>query len=107
DHGAIIRGDSSAKNIALVFTGDEFADGGNIIASVLKQKKIKASFFFTGRFYKNPAFKKLVQRLNRDGHYLGPHSNQHLLYCDWNKRDSLLITKQDFSSDLLANLDVM
>jgi endoglucanase len=116
DHGAIIRGDSSFSSpvggrqkgaIALVFTGDEFADGADFIASTLQQQKIKASFFFTGRFYNNPAFKKIVQRLNGGGHYLGPHSNQHLLYCDWNKRDSLLVTKEDFKNDLLANLDVM
>ena len=116
DHGAIIRGDSSSPfpiggrqkgAIALVFTGDEFADGGNVIASALQQQNIKASFFFTGRFYKNPDFKKIIQRLYRDGHYLGPHSNQHLLYCDWSKRDSLLITKEDFTNDLVANLDVM
>jgi peptidoglycan/xylan/chitin deacetylase (PgdA/CDA1 family) len=107
DHGAVIRGDSSAKNIALVFTGDEFADGGNFIASTLRQQKIKASFFFTGRFYKNPAFKKIVRELNSAGHYLGPHSNQHLLYCDWNKRDSLFVTKEEFVNDLSDNLDVM
>jgi endoglucanase len=107
DHGAIIRGDSSVKNIALVFTGDEFADGGDFIASTLREQNIKASFFFTGRFYNNPAFKKIIQRLNRDGHYLGPRSNQHLLYCDWNKRDSLLVTKEEFVNDLHENLDVM
>jgi endoglucanase len=116
DHGAIIRGDSSSPSltwgnrrgpIALVFTGDEFADGGKFIASTLHQQNIKASFFFTGRFYSNPAFKKIIERLNKDGHYLGPHSNHHLLYCDWNRRDSLLVTKEDFTKDLLANLDVM
>ena len=116
DHGAIIRGDSSLRSptggrqkgaIALVFTGDEFGDGGNFIASTLKQHKIKASFFFTGRFYNNPPFKKMVQRLNGDGHYLGPHSNEHLLYCDWAKRDSLLITREDFTNDLQVNLDIM
>jgi endoglucanase len=107
DHGAIIRGDSLKKNIALVFTGDEFGDGGDFIASTLQQQKIKASFFLTGRFYDNPAFKKIIQRLNKDGHYLGPHSNQHLLYCDWIKRDSLLVTREDFTNDLLVNLDIM
>jgi len=118
DHGAIIRGDSSffstgkekrkaAGAIGLVFTGDEFGDGGNFIESALKKQNAKASFFFTGRFYNNPAFKKIIQRLNQEGHYLGPHSNQHLLYCDWSKRDSLLLTKQDFTNDLLTNLDAM
>jgi peptidoglycan/xylan/chitin deacetylase (PgdA/CDA1 family) len=107
NHGAIIRGDSTQKNIALVFTGDEFADGGNFIAQSLRQQKIKASFFLTGRFYSHPAFKQIIQQLKRDGHYLGPHSNQHLLYCDWNNRDSLLVTKEGFTRDLLANLDIM
>lgn len=116
DHGAIIRGDSSSPSlawgnqrgaIALVFTGDEFADGGKFIAATLHQQNIKASFFFTGRFCNNPAFKKTIQRLNKDGHYLGPHSNQHLLYCDWNKRDSLMVTKEEFTKDLLANLGAM
>ena len=102
-HGAIIRGDSSQKNIALVFTGDEFADGGNFIAKTLQQQKIKASFFLTGNFYRNPGFKKIIQQLKKDGHYLGPHSDQHLLYCDWTKRDSLLVTQTQFTTDLLDN----
>ena len=106
-HGAIIRGDSTKKQIGLVFTGDEFADGGNFIAQTLEQKKIKASFFLTGRFYDNPTFKQIIQRLKNDGHYLGAHSNKHLLYCDWSNRDSLLVTKKDFISDLSANLDIM
>ena len=106
-HGAIVRGDSTQKKIALVFTGDEFADGGNFIARTLQRQKVKASFFLTGRFYQNPAFKNIVQQLRKDNHYLGPHSNEHLLYCDWNNRDSLLVTKEQFFDDLLVNLDIM
>lgn len=99
-HGAIIRGDSTQRKIALVFTGDEFADGANIIMQTLRREKIKASFFFTGRFYRNIAFKKIIDRLKKDDHYLGSHGNEHLLCCDWKQRDSLLITKQQFTSDL-------
>jgi peptidoglycan/xylan/chitin deacetylase (PgdA/CDA1 family) len=69
----------------------------------LKQEKINASFFFTGRFYRNPLFKKLIEVLKANGNYLGPHSNEHLLYCDWTKRDSLLVTKDQFTTDLLKN----
>jgi endoglucanase len=87
-----------------VFTGDEFADGGQTILNVLRSHKTKASFFFTGNFYRNPSFKNLIQQLKGQGHYLGPHSNKHLLYCDWDNRDSLLITKKQFKEDLLANL---
>jgi peptidoglycan/xylan/chitin deacetylase (PgdA/CDA1 family) len=38
--------------------------------------------------------------LKEDGHYLGSHSDKHILYCDWIKRDSLLVTRQEFSADL-------
>jgi peptidoglycan/xylan/chitin deacetylase (PgdA/CDA1 family) len=106
-HGGIIRGDSTKKNIALVFTGDEFAEGGNFIANSLAEQKIKASFFLTGRFYRNTAFKKIIEKLKRDGNYLGAHSNEHLLYCDWQKRDSLLVTKQQFNADLMKNYTEM
>ena len=105
--GAIIRGDSTKKSIALVFTGDEFGEGGETILKTLQHHKVKASFFLTGRFYRNPIFKKIIQQLKKDGHYLGAHSNDHLLYCDWTKRDSLLITKQQFDNDLLQNYIIM
>ena len=81
--GAIIRGKTTEKKIALVFTGDEFADGGNSIQSTLQKNNTKASFFFTGRF------------------------DTHLLYNDWTKRDSLLVSKAQFSADLSANYKAM
>ena len=103
DHGAIIRGDLSKKQIALVFTGDEFADGGEIIMNVLNTNNVKASFFLTGNFYKNPGFSALIKRFKNDGHYLGAHSDKHLLYADWTKRDSLLVTRDRFRKDLRRN----
>lgn len=93
--------------MAIVFTGDEFADGGDFIAKALQRKGLKASFFFTGRFYRNPGFQFLLQRLKKDGHYLGAHSDAHLLYCDWSNRDSLLVTREKFESDLTANYHAM
>lgn len=89
----------------MVFTGDEFADGGKFIRKVLKDENVKASFFLTGNFYRNPGFKSLINGLNKDGHYLGPHSDKHLLYCDWNKRDSILVSKKQFQSDLNLNYE--
>jgi len=102
---AIIRGDSTQKKIALVFTGDEFADGSDFIATTLKKANANASFFFTGRFYRDPTFKKAIEQLKANGNYLGAHSNEHLLYCDWTRRDSLLVTKQQFTTDLQKNYD--
>ena len=70
DHGAIIRGNTNKKQIALVFTADEFADGGKIILSTLQKQHIKGSFFFTGRFYRNSAFQSLIKQAKQQGHYL-------------------------------------
>lgn len=105
--GAITRGDSANKKIALVFTGHEFADGGDFIASTLQQEKIKGSFFFTGDFFRNPAFTKLIVELKKQGNYIAPHSDKHLLYCDWTQRDSLLVTKEQFKKDLQKNYRMM
>lgn len=107
NYGAVIRGDTTEKKMALVFTGDEFADGAAYISKILKQQNVKASFFFTGNFYANTGFKKYISALKTGGNYLGPHGGKHLLYCDWNKRDSLLITKEQFQNDLLYNYDCM
>ena len=69
----------------------------------MKAKNVKASFFLTGNFYRNENFKPLIEGLNKEEHYLGPHSDKHLLYCDWNKRDSLLVDKNEFEQDLNSN----
>lgn len=105
--GAKIRGDTTTRRIALVFTGDEFADGGPTIARTLRKHNVRASFFLTGRFLRQPAFAPLIRQLVREGHYLGPHSNQHLLYCDWTKRDSLLVSHETFTTDLRANYETL
>jgi endoglucanase len=85
----------------LVFTADEFADGGTFIANTLQKQQIHGSFFLTGNFYKNTAFKKIIRQLKANGNYLGVHSDKHLLYCAWDKRDSLLVSKEEFKDDLL------
>lgn len=102
-HGAIVRGDTSQPVLALVFTGDRYADGGQHILNVLKKHGIKSSFFFTGHFYRDTTFAPIIKSLIRDGHYLGAHSDQHLLYCSWEDRDSLLIDRATFENDLLDN----
>ncbi len=103
--GAIVRGDTARKAIALVFTGHEYADGGEAVREALKTAGTPASFFFTGDFYRS--FPALVAGLKKDGHYLGAHSDRHLLYCSWEKRDSLLISQETFLTDLRNNYRAM
>jgi endoglucanase len=102
-HGAVVRMDTTAKNIFLCFTAHEFTDGFDKIISTLGKHNIRASFFFTGDFCRNKANKAIFKRLENGGHYIGPHSDKHLLYCSWEKRDSTLVGKEEFLNDLKNN----
>ena len=99
--------DRTRKEIFLVFTGHEFADGGQVVRGTLQKRRIKASFFFTGDFYRTKSFSSLIEGLKNDGHYLGPHSDKHLLYAPWSNRDSSLIDENEFVLDLRANIDAI
>ena len=107
DQGAVVRGDAASRRMSLVFTGGSFADGGEHIRRVLRDEGVKAGFFFTGDFYRTPEFAGTIQGLIEDGHYLGPHSDRHLLYCDWNDREKTLVGREEFRADILANFREM
>jgi endoglucanase len=107
DQGAVVRGDTSSPRMSLVFTGGSFADGGEHIRRVLRDEGVKAGFFFTGDFYRTPGFEGTIRGLAADGHYLGPHSDRHLLYCDWSDRAKTLVGRDEFRADLLANFREM
>lgn len=105
NHGAVIRGDQAEKKVYLLFSGDEYADGAEHVLNVLGTMKVKGYFFLTGNFLRNPDFRGIVERIINDGHYLGPHSDKHLLYVPWEKRDSLLISHDGFIEDLTRNME--
>jgi peptidoglycan/xylan/chitin deacetylase (PgdA/CDA1 family) len=102
--GGVIRGPRDAKQIALEFTGHEFAEGADEILRQLASHKARASFFLTGDFLRNPAFGPLVRRIVAQGHYLGPHSDRHLLYCAWEHGRKTLVSREEFRRDLEGNL---
>ncbi|NCS89325.1 MAG: hypothetical protein AUK34_06620 [Ignavibacteria bacterium CG2_30_36_16] len=101
--GAIIRMDSTQKNIYLFFTGHEFADGYKTLMDIFNKHKIKGNFFFTGDFYRNQNFAGIINELKNEGHYLGAHSDKHLLYAPWDNRDSTLVSFEQFSRDVFNN----
>jgi peptidoglycan/xylan/chitin deacetylase (PgdA/CDA1 family) len=102
--GGIVRADLKTKSIALAFTGHLFAEGGQTILDELAKHEARGAFFFTGEFCANTNFAALIERIRHDGHYLGPHSDQHLLYCPWDGTKRTLVTRDEFRSDLEANL---
>jgi len=101
--GAWVRMDTTQKQVYLTFTGHEFGEGNLSVLDALKQHNVKASFFLTGDFLRDPTFKPAIKRMLQEGHYVGMHSDKHLLYCDWGKRDSLLVTQAQFEKDLRDN----
>jgi peptidoglycan/xylan/chitin deacetylase (PgdA/CDA1 family) len=105
--GAIIHINPEQKNIYLAFTADSLFEGGEYVLDILKEHDIKASFFLTGNFLRNPAHKKAIKRMKKGGHYIGAHSDSHLLYCDWDKQDSTLITFDEFKTDLEKNFSAL
>jgi peptidoglycan/xylan/chitin deacetylase (PgdA/CDA1 family) len=102
-YGAVIRKGPDEKDIYLIFSADEFGEGFEHILNVLKDNNIKGSFFLTGNFLRNKKWAPVTGRILSEGHYLGPHSDAHLLYIPWENRDTLLVSKEQFNADLRNN----
>lgn len=103
-NGAVVRGPIGPRRLALVFTGHEYAECADTILAALERRGIQASFFLTGNFLANPQHKPLIKRVITQGHYLGPHSDKHLLYCSWAAGHHTLVTRDEFRNDLQACL---
>ena len=103
--GGIIRTDPSQKQLTLIFTAANKADGADAIIRILNKQKIQGAFFFTGEFFE--LYPQVVQKLKAEGHYIGSHSYGHLLYSPWENRDSLLVTREEFEKDMLKSYETL
>ena len=101
--GAIVRINPDEKNIYLFFTADSLFEGGEQVLNTLNAHQIKGSFFFTGNFLRNRNHKRIIHEIIKAGNYVGAHSDKHILYCDWKKQDSTLVSYQEFKTDLDNN----
>lgn len=106
-YGAIIRGDVTAKKLSLVFTGDERGESTPHILDALKKRKVKAALFVTGNFVRDVKLRPLLKQAIDEGHYVGPHSDSHPLYCSWDDRDKSLVSQEFFTSDLEKNISAL
>lgn len=105
DHGGIVRGDRTKKEMALIFTGGDFGEGAMHILDELAARGIKAGFFVTGDYVRKPGYDAHLKRMVAEGHYLGPHSDTHPLYAPWEDRSKTLVTREFFREDLQKNID--
>lgn len=103
EHGAVIRVNPNVKEIYLVFTADSMFQGGEKILKTLRKENVKASFFVTGNCLRMEEHKSLIKNILKDEHYLGAHSDKHLLYAEWGNRDSLIVSREEIEKDIIAN----
>lgn len=102
-HGAVVKILPDTKTIFLVFTADSMFQGAEKILKTLKKERVKGSFFLTGNCLRMPEHKALIEEIVREKHYVGGHSDKHLLYAEWGKRDSLIVSKAEIEQDLIGN----
>lgn len=82
-------------------------DGATFILNTLKEHQVPGSFFLTGNSFEQEMSDEVIERIVNEGHYLGAHSDAHQLYCDWDNRDSLLVSRELFEADVKANYERM
>ena len=104
DHGAVVRGNLQQKRIAFIFTGGDYGEGTGPVLDTLAKQQIKAGLFVTGSFLGQADHRQLIRRAVKEGHYVGPHSDQHPLYCSWDDREKSLISRAEFTNDLQKNI---
>ncbi len=105
--GAVTGFRNTGKEVYLLFSAHEYFEGVDIVLDALDRHDVKVSFFFTGDCLRDPGNKETISLIINRGHYVGPHSDAHLLYVPWDvgpERDSLLVTREEFEGDLLENI---
>jgi peptidoglycan/xylan/chitin deacetylase (PgdA/CDA1 family) len=102
--GAIVRFNTKEKVIHLIFSADSAFEGAPVVLKTLDRNKAKASFFLTGNALRMSEHQAIIKQIISKGHYLGGHSDKHLLYAPWDKRDQLLVSVDSLTTDFKRNM---
>lgn len=89
--------------VHIVFSADSTFEGGHFALDALRDAGATASFFFTGNFLRRPENAAVVRRAVTEGHYVGPHSDGHILLADWDRDRTPLVTPDSLLRDLARN----
>jgi peptidoglycan/xylan/chitin deacetylase (PgdA/CDA1 family) len=102
--GAAVRVNPDEKKVYFIFSADTRFNGGSHILKTLDKYGVKGSFFLTGNCLRMEEHKELIEKIIADGHYVGGHSDNHLLYATWEDRDSSLVTRDSLIRDMQLNM---
>jgi peptidoglycan/xylan/chitin deacetylase (PgdA/CDA1 family) len=103
-HGAVVRINSHEPVIYLIFTSDQSFEGASHVLEVLDRHGIKGSFFPCGRSLRMEEFRPIYEEIIARGHFIGAHSDMHVLYAPWNDRNHSLLTRDSLIVDLHQNM---
>lgn len=102
-YGAIVRKNTDRKVIYLIFSADSSFEGASAVLKTLDAHRIKGSFFLTGNCLRMDWHKGVIKDIIRKGHYVGGHSDKHLLYAPWEHRSQSLVSADSLLADLRQN----
>lgn len=102
-YGTIVRVNPDKKTVYLCFTADVNFNGAETILKTLKKQKVKGNFFLTGNCLRYTPNEAVIRRIVEEGHYVGGHSDKHVLYCDWGADRPTLMSADSLIADVKAN----
>ena len=101
--GAAVRVNPDEKVVYLCFTADVNFNGAETILKTLAKQKVKGNFFLTGNCLRHAPNQDVIRRIVAEGHYVGGHSDGHVLYCDWDADRTTRMSADSIIADLRAN----
>lgn len=101
--GCTVGYEGQGPTIHLIFPADSMFEGGEFILQTLDSRNIKGSFFFTGNFLRDTTNHAIVKRIIDSGHYVGPHSDRHILLADWGEDRAPLVSPDSALADMRNN----
>lgn len=102
--GTTVRINKDRKVTHLIFSADSAFEGAPFILKTLDENNIRASFFLTGNCLRMKEHENIIKEIINKGHYIGGHSDKHLLYAPWDERQTSLVTKDSLLTDLQNNM---
>lgn len=104
---ATVRMDTTEHAVFFVFSADSMFEGADTALRAMADRGIRASFFFTGNFLRMPQNNPVLRRIIDEGHYVGPHSDGHILLADWKRNRPSLVDADSLKRDMHRNLAML